>query len=139
MTLSPDTELALQMLEEKSTSGLRKRNDLGTLLECGATSGSFEKVNEAVFLGAAVWNLYSALRKSEKGADGFSLLEREFAEHMNKLRETVASLISEVDEPTFKRFEDIYFGMTSGVIKNVVDLGHDLAVLKNMQNTQRHS
>ncbi|MBP7093357.1 MAG: hypothetical protein KBB72_04820, partial [Candidatus Kapabacteria bacterium] len=61
-------------------------------------------------------------------------LEEEFALQMNALREHLATLMHNADDETLKRFDDIYFGMTQGVIKNIVDLGHDLAKIKALQS-----
>ena len=53
---------------------------------------------------------------------------------MNALREQLATLMHNADDETLKRFDEIYFGMTQGVIRNIVDLSHDLAKIKSLQS-----
>lgn len=133
MELSDDTQAALDYLDGAIEGGLRKRNDIGTILELGATYGVAEDFIEITRTGTATWKVYSTLRRLQQGAEGFRQLEEEFARQMNALREQLATLMQNADDETLKRFDEIYFGMTQGVIRNIVDLGHDLAKIKALQ------
>ena len=73
-------------------------------------------------------------RSIQPGDEGFRLLEEEFAIQMNGLREHLATLVNNADDETLRRFDEVYFGMTQGVIRNIVDLSHDLAKIKALQN-----
>jgi len=132
MTLSEDTCAALEYFDSSIEGGLRKRNDVGTILELAATYGHADLFNELVRTGTATWKVYSTLKRLNKGDEGFSKLEVEFSLQMNQLREQLATLSTNADEETLQRFDDVYFGMTSGVIRNIVDLGHDLAKIKSL-------
>lgn len=134
MHLSDDTIAVLDFLHSTVDGGLRKRNDVGTILELGATFGEADHFNEITRTGAGMFNVYSTLRRLQPGAEGYVLLEREFALQMNTLRTLLATLITHADDATALRFDDIYFGMTQGVIRNLVDLAHDLAAIKGLQN-----
>jgi hypothetical protein len=37
------------------------------------------------------------------------------------------------------RFEETYLGMNQGTIRNIVDLAHDFAEIKHLQQDARHS
>lgn len=134
MQLSEDTEAVLEFLDTTIEGGLRKRNDVGTILELGATHGEAELFNAISRTGTGMFKVYSTLRRLQQGAEGFEQLEREFAMQMNLLREQLATLVQHADDETALRFDDIYFGMTQGVIRNLVDLAHDLAKIKGLQN-----
>jgi len=133
MQLSPDTESVLAVLDEAVEGGLRKRNDVGALLELAATTNDHELFNEMTLTGTGLWKVYGVLKRVEPGSDGYPLLEREFADLLNRLRELMATLTPNADDELLSRFDDTYFGMTQGVIRNLVDLSHDLARIKDLQ------
>lgn len=132
--LSEDTLAALEYFDSMIEGGLRKRNDIGTILELSATFAEAEQFLDITRTGTATWKVYSTLRRLQQGDEGFRQLEEEFARQMNSLREQLATLVNRADDETLKRFDEIYFGMTQGVIRNIVDLGHDLAKIKGLQS-----
>lgn len=133
MKLSHDTEAVLAVLDESVEGGLRKRQDIGVLLEAGAVTNQSELFNKIVTAGTAVWKVYSTLRRLKPGDEGFRLIEEEFGKQMNLLREHMASMMEAVPDETLKRFDEVYFGFTQGVMRNLVDIGHDLAKIKGLQ------
>lgn len=133
MQLSDDTLAVIEFLEASIEGGLRKRNDVATILELGATLGDADLFNQISRTGTATWKVYSTLRRVQPGDEGFRQLEEEFALQMNALREHLATLVNNADDDTLRRFDDVYFGMTQGVIRNIVDLSHDLAKIKSLQ------
>jgi hypothetical protein len=133
MQLSEDTLSVLDFLHEAVEGGLRKRNDVGVLLELGALTGDADLFNTITTTGTAVWKVYGTLRRQTPGAEGYRQLEQEFGLQLNALREQLAEMMHHADDETLKRFDDIYFGMSQGVIRNLVDLGHDLARIKDLQ------
>ena len=137
MHLSDDTTAVLEYLNTSIEGGLRKKNDIGVLLELGATSGDAEVFNTLTRTGKGLWNVYGTLRRVQPGAEGYPVLEREFGSLLNEVRELLASMLSAADDDVLKLFDEIYFGMTSGTIRNLVDLAHDLARLKDLQNDAR--
>lgn len=134
MQLSDDTRAVIEFLEASIEGGLRKQNDIATILELGATLGDADLFNQISRTGTATWKVYSTLRRVQPGDEGFRQLEEEFAIQMNGLREHLATLVNNADDETLRRFDDVYFGMTQGVIRNIVDLSHDLAKIKALQN-----
>lgn len=134
MELSDDTAIALEHLNNSIEGGLRKRNDIGTILELSISLDASDQFNELTRTGTAVWKVYSTLRRVKQGDEGFRQLEDEFARQMNSLREQLATVSANANNDTLKRFDEIYFGMTQGVVKNIVDLAHDLAKIKALQS-----
>lgn len=138
MELSADTTAFLEYLDSFSKDNLRKRSDVGTIFECGASYDSGELVNKIIVNGTFVWNVFSKLRTMNSDQEGYQHLEQEFAKSINDIRTDLADLLTPVDDSTYQRFEEIYFGMTQGVIRNIVDLAHDLSVVKKVQNDQKY-
>lgn len=139
MNFSDDVEAALGYIEA-SGAALRKRKDVGTILECGAGTGDHQTINAIIFHGKNAWSVYSILRKMRQNESGFLNMEHEFMSSINALRTLLADLSAIAASPETKtRFNDVYFGNTQGTLRNLVDLAHDLAVLKNMQNTSKHT
>lgn len=133
MQLSTDTQSVLATLDQAIEGGLRKRADIGVILELAAMSDAHELMNEMFRTGKGLYKVYSLLRKQQQNAQGYIQLEQEFALQLNSLREQLAQLTHRMDDATLKRFDDIYFAMGQGVIRNLVDLGHDLARIKDLQ------
>lgn len=138
MKLSEDVEAALGYIEA-SGAALRKRGDIGVILECGAASGDHETINAIIFHGKNTWSVYSVLRKMRQNDSGFFNMEREFMSSINAVRALLADLSAAASSESKARFNDTYFGDTQGTLRNLVDLAHDLAVLKNLQNTSKHA
>ena len=137
MNLSDDTEAALVFIESAGAA-LRKRGDMGIILECGAQSTAADAVNAIVFQGKSAWGAYSILRKMRQNDEGFAAVEREFMTAVNTLRTLLADLANAAPSEAQTRFDETYLGMTQGTLRNLVDLAHDLAALKNLQNAAKH-
>jgi len=138
MAFSSDIENVLNYLDQVSGEGLRKRNDLGTLLDLAADSGQDEAINDVIFRGRHLHNLYRTLRKTSPGAEGFASLEREFTSAVEALREVLAVVLIDADQEQVERFESQYYAVTQGSLRNLIDLAHDLGVLKSVQNERKH-
>lgn len=137
MQLSPDTEAALDFLASKHGE-LRKRNDMGTLLEIGAMQSLFEEVNEIVMAGKNTWSCYSILKKMSANDEGYKRLEHEFMTNVNTVRGYLSVFCEKLPEVEKERFETVYLGMNQGTVRNLVDLAHDLSALKNAQNSTKY-
>jgi hypothetical protein len=137
MNLSDDTQAILDYL--KSTEAkLRKPNDLGALLEIGAQTGAADEMNTIILTGKNIWSVYGILKKTNSHDDSFQHLEAEFMTEINTLRTSIVDFLASVPEEIYLRFSDTYLGMNQGTIRNIVDLAHDLAALKNLQNQEKY-
>ncbi len=138
MPLSSDTENVLNYLDHTSGQGLRKRNDMGVLLELAADMGASEEMNELIFHGRHLHNLYTTLRKTSPGGEGYATLEREFTSAVETVRDLLAKVLVEADQEQVARFETQYYQTTQGSLRNLIDLAHDLGVLKTVQNDRKY-
>lgn len=139
MIISDDTQAVVEYLDQYSGNNLRKKNDMATILELAAISGDAEAMTSIIFAGTSLWKVFGVLRKQTPQTEGYKQLEGEFATSMNALRSELAALIEPADEDTLQRFHDIYLSMSGGVIRNLTDVAHDLALFKEMQNGMKRT
>ncbi len=138
MNLSEQTQSVLAYFDEYTGFNLRKKNDVGEILEIAAAKGAAEEFNALIFTGKMVWSLYAALRKITSAQDGYQNVEHEFSSAVQKLREQLAFFAVEPDDEAFKkRFEEVYLGVSQGTMRNLVDLAHDLARFKDLQGDEQ--
>lgn len=137
-TFSTDIEALLSHLDQRG-GGLRKRSDIGLLFEHAAEAGEADIINRLVFNGKIIWSTYGLLRKTTEQTDGYANLEREFMQAMNDVRILIHEFTASWNEEHRLRFEETYLGMNQGTIRNIVDLAHDFAEIKHLQQDARHS
>lgn len=133
MKLSGDTEQVLEMLDDYTKNGLRKRNDMGLLFELGASNGLGEQMMNLIFQGKIIWTLSSKLKPANAGADGIELVQREFEASLEQFKQLINEIANFGDDEAKERIAITYLQMTRGCVLNVIDLSHDLAKFKNMQ------
>ncbi|MBS1538139.1 MAG: hypothetical protein JST20_10380 [Bacteroidetes bacterium] len=137
MVLSDDTQAILDYLESTDVK-LRKSNDFGALLEIGAQLGAADETNALILTGKNIWSVYGILKKTSSTDEGFQNLEAQFMTEINTFRTAIVSFLATVSEEIYTRFEETYLGMNQGTIRNIVDLAHDLAALKDLQNQAKY-
>lgn len=138
MPFSDDIEHVLDFLNQAAGKGLRKRNDMGTLLQQAIDLDAPDQMNLVIFEGRQLHNLYSTLKKSSVGGEGYDVLQREFAATAERLRDAIAQLLVQAAEEQVERFNTQYYAMTQGSLRNLVDLAHDLGVFKGVQNERKY-
>ncbi|MEJ5245685.1 MAG: hypothetical protein WHV28_08265 [Bacteroidota bacterium] len=137
MKISEDTRRVVDFLEAYSEEGLRKRNDLEVLLEISASRGDFAFANKLIFTGKSVFKLFKTFKKSvSNNADA---LKTQLNSSIEELRSLLHSAVENADEQIKKRFEETYFVNTNGALANLIDLSHDLSVLKDLQSDRNQS
>src|SRR5688572_3574847 len=109
MTISEETAHVLEYLDNASGQGLRKRNDIGVLLELAADADAHEEINALAFQGSFLYNVYQTLRRATAGAEGYAVLEREFASAVESLREHIAKLLVTAEDEQVSRFNEQYY------------------------------
>ncbi len=138
MELSIDTRNVLDFLENFSEQGLRKRNDLGLLFELSAERGAHDEMNDLLFHGTYLYNLYRTLRNASANSEGYQNIEKEFAGSVEQVRDQIAKVLVDADQDHVERFQTTYYAITQGSLRNLVDLAHDLSVAKRIQNDNKH-
>lgn len=133
MDLSNDTKAILDFLDYTSGNSLRKRNDLGVLLEILASNNQSEIANNLIFIGSALWKtvqIPSYLKESD-----LHNLYNEIDSLMTTFSELIIYTLELYPEVEIKqRFEKVYLGKTRGCQLNLIDLAFDLNELKKIQN-----
>lgn len=140
MKLSDDTLKVLDFLDNYSEGGIRKRNDIALLLEIAASLNLYELFNNIVFTGKSVWNLSKKMKKIDPNQEGADLVRNEFARQLDEFKKLLTNLLIQSDDQELQeRFDTIYFVITQGAVKNLTDLSHDLAILKEIQTHSKKS
>lgn len=132
MELSKDTKHIIEFLDYTSGNTLRKRNDLGIILEILASNNQSQIANELIFYGSALWNSAN-LMKVQKDVNS-SKLETEIKSLFGVISKLICHTIELCTEISIKeRFKKIYLGETTGCQLNLIDLSYDLNELKKVQ------
>ncbi|HEX3074825.1 MAG TPA: hypothetical protein VHP30_14525 [Ignavibacteriales bacterium] len=138
MQFSPDTEEVLKFLDYITGNDLRKRDDIGAILETGAANSAIDIVNDIIFTGAYFWNLSRTIRKASSATEGLDKLHSEFRISGENLRNLISRLCLLAGDDIKQRFDETYLPLTAGAFRNLTDLGHDLYELKNLQNSMKN-
>lgn len=134
MELSKDTKEVVQYLDDIAEGNLRKKNDLGVILEISATYSLAELLENLIFDGASLWRIYQILKKSGDD-DILTNLKSEFNEVSGSIIPMLTEITDYFEDVTLKkRFLEIYLSGTLGSLKNIIDLSHDFSILKEVQN-----
>jgi len=132
MEISKDTLEVLEFLDYTSSGTLRKRNDLGIILEILATNNLPELANEIIFYGSALWGSYR-VAKTNPDFDT-SLLKKEIENLFDKMTQYLSKIVDLLpDQELCNRFARVYLQPTIGSRSNILDLCYDLNELKKVQ------
>lgn len=131
MKISEDTLAVIDFLDKFSEEGLRKKQDIASILEISASRGDFAIVNQIVFTGKSVRNLYSKLKRTT--GNNSEILQKQLAASADELRVLLDKAIDDEYPEIKERFEVTYLKGTSGCLANLIDLSHDLTILKEAQ------
>ncbi len=133
MAFSEDIQSILEALNEKSGHTLRKENDLGMLLESVANKLDHDLLNRLIFAGKSLWKISETLRRTGTSTDNTENLEKELLRHIEDLRTYIFQVMQDNQGAPMSRFTVTYLEASQGCIRNLIDLSHDLTVLKDLQ------
>jgi cyclopropane fatty-acyl-phospholipid synthase-like methyltransferase len=137
MKLSEDTTRVLNLLDDYTDNNLRKRNDIGAIIEVCASTNNANLLNKLIFAGKSTWNLSQSNKQTEIKQESAELIQKEFMRSMNEVKSLLEKIVDYADNDLQARFETIYFQMSSGSIKNLIDLSYDLSKIKDLQSKRR--
>lgn len=137
MKLSEDTIRVLNYLDDYTDNNLRKRNDIGTIIEICASNNEADLLNRLIFSGKSVWNLSQKSKMTGSGQEGAELIQKELMRSINDVKNMLEKIIEYADKELQIRFENIYFQISTGSFKNIIDLSHDLSKIKDLQSKNR--
>lgn len=140
MEISKDTKAIVEVLNEFSENKLRKKNDLECILEICASNSMDLLANELIFNGKSLSQIYATLKQQTSDTDLVNNLKQEYENTLIKFVELVHKVSSKFSDPKIKeRFEGIYFQNSVGSQMNILDLAHDFAFLKELQNQAKRN
>ena len=137
MQLSEDTLQVLSFLDYTSGNNLRKRNDLGTILEIGAATGDYETIDSIIFNGKYLWNLHILLKRENLEQDAFEKLLGEIEITVAELTKLLKKLTGSISEFDPHRFNDIYFAGDNGAFRNLIDCTRPFAVERSPKHSEK--
>ncbi len=128
MEFSPETHALLDHLESSAIGhGLRKRHDVGLLVESAFRDNVPEDFNTLVLHGMSAWKVFQILKKMQPADEAYLTVEAEFASDVNALRDCIYQFSLRVDATVQTHWLDTYMTTTGGALRNLLDLAADLA------------
>ena len=132
MKISADTQSVIDFLQMVSDNGIRKPIDLATILEVGATYSQDKLVQSIIFTGKSIWNLSKILTRSPDSA-AIDKINREFRDNIDEMQNQLLKITDFVEIADVQRFNIVYLQKDLGSMRNIIDLAHDLSILKDAQ------
>jgi hypothetical protein len=139
MQISRDTNEVLDFLDYFTGNNLRKKNDLGILLEISAVNSFSNEISDMIFNFSYLWKLNKSLSKTRTNETDTSNLKKEYSEISSLIISQIQTIIDNSEEEVKERFEKVYFGSGIGFQRNLLDLAHDFAGLKELQNEMKRN
>jgi len=131
MELNPAIVSLLSELESLSGGKIKRRSDLGILLESGRIEPEREILDELGFYAKFLHRTYGIMTRTGRDGDGYERLAHEFSEAVGKTRTLIASLLAGVPGEVREQFAAVYLSMSRESLENLLSLCHDLGWYKN--------
>ncbi len=138
MELSSDTKEILSFLDYVTGNSLRKRRDLGIILEVLASENKINLANELLFYGSALWNTFRISKRISLSNSELEKIESEIPNLFKTLAEILSEIYTFLPQNEQGRFDKVYLQPTRGCQLNIVDLCYDLNELKKIQMALRN-
>lgn len=131
MTPNSSTIALLERLDAASRGQLKRRGDLGMLLELSTTPERASALNDLAFRAKFLTRTFGIMQRIGREGNGYDRLESEFASNMDVVRGHLIALLSDAPDGIRARFTASYLAMTPGGLVNLMALLADLAWYKN--------
>lgn|GEM_PF-842888 len=132
MNLSDDTSEIMNFLDMATNSSLRKRNDIGTILELSATYNEIDNFWDLLFHCTSFWNIHLTLKRNIDKSDDISKLKIELSKEAEEIRRILTKIIGYESKQINERFQKTYIIESSGTFANLLDLSHDMAQVRKL-------
>jgi hypothetical protein len=132
MTPSSSTVSLLAALDTASRGQLKRRDDLGILLDLGASPDQSGTLVDLAFRSKFLTRTFGIMQRIGREGNGYDRLESEFAVNMDVARGHLRSLLSGAPDTIRDRFSSSYLALTPGGLSNLMALLGDLAWYKNL-------
>jgi len=131
MTLSPPTIAILGTLDTASRGQLKRRDDLGVLLELGAPPERAAALDDLAFRAKFLTRAFGIMQRIGREGNGYDRLESEFAANMDVARGHVRTLLRGAPDIVRDPFTASYLSMTPAGLSHLMALLGDLTWYKN--------
>ena len=141
MTLSTTTTALLVTLDSASRGQLKRRGDLGILLDLGADPARAVALDDLAFRAKFLTRTFGIMQRIGRDGNGYDRLESEFAVSMDVARSHVRTLLGGAPDDVRDRMTATYLAMTPDGLGNLLALLGDLMWYKNwlLDSKQAHA
>jgi hypothetical protein len=131
MQLSDATHALLAELEALSSGRLKRREDLGALLELATRSSKEAALEELSFYAKFVSRSYRIIERIGRDGEGYDRLNSEFMNALERCRSLMRSIAEAAPSPTRERLESHYLQLSASSLEALLALASDLTWYKN--------
>ena len=131
MNFSPATTGVLTALDRLSANTLKRRDDLGELIELTGQNTAQPRLDELSFTAKFLTKSYGIMQRIGRTGQGYDQFAKEFASNLEKASVLIRSLVAPAPDDVRKVFDATYFSMTPASLQNLLSLFHDLSWYKN--------
>jgi hypothetical protein len=131
MELNPATDSLLSELESFSGGKIKRRPDLGILLEYGRTAPDRVILDELGFYAKFLHRTYGIMTRIGRDGNGYERLAHGFSEAVEKTRTLISSLLAGAPGDVRERFATTYLSLSHEGLDDLLSLCHDLSWYKN--------
>ncbi len=133
MQLSPPVFAFLGVLDRMSHEAIKRRNDLGVLLEAAYRSGRRKDLTALAFTGKFCVRSLAIMRRIGVGGDGYERLAAEFGRNADGARQLLALLLEAAPEESRAALAGRYLSLDAAGLDELLTLLADLSWVKNWQ------
>lgn len=131
MTPTSSTLSLLAALDTASRGQLKRRDDLGLVLDLGASPEQSAALDDLAFRSKFLTRTFGIMRRIGREGNGYERLESEFAANMDVVRSHLRSLFAGAPDDVRERLSSSYLAMTPAGLSDLMALLGDLAWYKN--------
>jgi hypothetical protein len=136
--LSRPTVDLLETLDAASRGQLKRREDLGVLLELGSQPGRASTLEELAFHAKFLTRALGIMQRIGRDGTGYERVEAEFTASTSVARGHLQALLDGAPEDVRERLASTYLTMSASGIGNLMELMNDLSWYKNWLLDSRH-
>jgi hypothetical protein len=131
MELGPSTLELLRALDAMSGGRLRRKEDVGTLVELANRYQMSTTLEELVFEAKFISKSHGMMTRVGRDGEGYERLSKEFTGSIHRAIALTRTLVQVAPEDVRSHFDARYFPITTGGLEEFLLLADDLRWYKN--------
>jgi len=128
---SEATHAVLAELDALSSRRLRRRDDLGALLELAEQAAQQPALEELSFHAKFISRSYRIMKRIGRDGEGYDRLNSEFLNALERCRSLMRGVLGGAPRPIRDRMESSYLELSPSSIEALLALADDLSWYKN--------